>query len=529
VRPPEPSASIGRVGAALALAGLLAGALALRIWGIDYGLPNVLCRPDEEKIVAPAAVALREGRWRFGSFMYPGLLPHLNWLVMGIADGLGRWTGRFDSVEGSFSEWPQFHYEIGRLVSACFGVATVLVGYRLARETGLNRNAALFAALAISCSHLHVRDSHAATADVPVTFFVALTLQLALRARRVGGGGSLLAAALAGGLATSTKYQGVVVMLAPLFVVVERALAGGAVRRLPRDLAIVALAPALAFAATSPIHVLNLAQAVKEGLETSRAVLVGRGEPGLLLHPRLTLPEGVGLPLVVLAALGLFWLGRVRRGELAVLLAFAVPWSVVIARTHWVVPRYATPLVPVFALLGAAGFAWLGRSAAVRLALVVLLLASSLPRSVAFDRVAARPDTRLVVAEWASRELPSGARVLVCEGYGFVEVSGRRSRAVDCSSADILWGRADAILLPSHPHLGGWLRVSSALQATVQAKGRLLARFDPFLPGRVDEAEFYVGDAFFIPMRGLTAVERGGPVYEAWALPREGGAFEARQ
>ena len=35
------------------LAGVFGAALLLRVWGIGYGLPNVLCRPDEEKIVGP--------------------------------------------------------------------------------------------------------------------------------------------------------------------------------------------------------------------------------------------------------------------------------------------------------------------------------------------------------------------------------------------------------------------------------------------------------------------------------------------
>ncbi len=62
----------------LLLVFVLLVAAALRVWGLDYGLPHPLSRPDEERIVGRAQTIFATGNWHPGSFFYPSLLFYLD-------------------------------------------------------------------------------------------------------------------------------------------------------------------------------------------------------------------------------------------------------------------------------------------------------------------------------------------------------------------------------------------------------------------------------------------------------------------
>jgi 4-amino-4-deoxy-L-arabinose transferase-like glycosyltransferase len=97
----------------------------------------------------------------------------------------------------------------------------VPVVYLIGREISGHRMA-LFAAFLMAFLPGHAQHSHFATVDVPATFFVALALYFAVRAlREVNQDFSwhrkqLLIAAGVAGLAAATKYNGGLVLIAPL-------------------------------------------------------------------------------------------------------------------------------------------------------------------------------------------------------------------------------------------------------------------------------------------------------------------------
>jgi hypothetical protein len=253
-------------------------------------------------------------------------------------------------------------------------------------------------------------------------------------------------------------------------------------------------------------------------------VLSRPGERAYSVHARLTLPTGFGWPVLFAAGLGLAKAARDRDRRELVVLAFAVPWAMSIANAGWVFPRYVTPLVPPVALWAARGVCWLGASVPLRAVLATLILcAPGLLLSVELGRVLSRPDTRLLAARWIDERLSGRARVLSCRPFAELVFERRRARGVSCAdgASGLEW--ADVIVLPSHPDLAHFVPVSPQLRQGVEARGERLARFDPFRPEGVEgaAAEFYPGDAFFVPFRGLTAVERGGPVLEVWSLRRD--------
>jgi hypothetical protein len=279
---------------------------------------------------------------------------------------------------------------------------------------------------------------------------------------------------------------------------------------------------ALAFALTSPHQVLRWREVGRTIAQGREDVLSRPGEKAYSVHARLTLPTGFGWPVLAAGALGASSALRRRDRGSVVLLAFAIPWTLSIASAGWVFPRYVTPLVPVVAAWAAQGATLLGVGPPLRLALALAILCGpGIVNSVELDRILSRPDTRLLAAEWIDQHLSGRARVLCCRPWGEVVFDRRRARGIQCGNPapSLEWGQV--IVLPSHPHLDHLLPVSRELRTAVTTSGRLLARFDPFRPGGAAITEFYPGDAFYVPFRGLSGVDRGGPVLEVWSLHAE--------
>jgi hypothetical protein len=117
----------------------------------------------------------------------------------------------------------------------------------------------------------------------------------------------------------------------------------------------------------------------------------------------------------------------VRGAREAVLLAFAVPYLLVIITWSSRFERYVIPLLPTLVLFAAAGLVrgvgWLAargsraagsrpRMAAVMIATVAaLLIAPALGRVLAYHRLLAQPDTRALGASWIERQVPPSTRI----------------------------------------------------------------------------------------------------------------------
>ena len=80
--------------------------------------------------------------------------------------------------------WTGEFYHWARIVTALIGTLTVYIVFRTASTVG--RDVGLIAAAAMAVQPQHVRESHFALTDMPLTFFVALTALLSLRAAEGG-------------------------------------------------------------------------------------------------------------------------------------------------------------------------------------------------------------------------------------------------------------------------------------------------------------------------------------------------------
>jgi 4-amino-4-deoxy-L-arabinose transferase-like glycosyltransferase len=205
------------------LLALFALALIVRVLGLSWGLPTAerwySYHPDERQtVVAVASLDFFNGDFNPNFFNYPSLFLYFAYLAHTIAAGFGLGS----NITNATAMW-QLPHDIllsARWVSALLGAATVPLTYLIAREWQGWR-LGVVAALLVCFAPGHVQHSHFATVDIAATFWVTLSLWLATRALRhensdSGKAKMLLWSGVCAGLAAATKYNGVIILIAPL-------------------------------------------------------------------------------------------------------------------------------------------------------------------------------------------------------------------------------------------------------------------------------------------------------------------------
>jgi 4-amino-4-deoxy-L-arabinose transferase-like glycosyltransferase len=368
-RPPARTERRGNWGGPrAALLAILGGAAALRLVGIQYGLPFPLLNPDERSIV-PRAWGMVHGagpdpHW----FDYPTLVLYL------IAP---------------FQAWSDDpSYLAARLVVVVLAVAGIAAAWWLgSRAYGMLAGAIAAAATAVATTH--VAYSHMAVTDVPLT--TAATVSLALLVS-----GQLELGALAGGLATGTKYPGV-------FLLVPLVVAGWG---RPRRLALAVPVFVVAVLASSPYVLVHPGQALGDSWRVTRLAHEGwlgfehDHWAGIAFSGRLW--DALG-PALLVAVVGLAYAVAVRRRADLVLASFVVVYFVdlLTIRAHF--DRYVLPLIPPLGALA-------GRMRALA-PVTLLLLVVPFAFAVRDDRALTRTDTRIIARRWIESRLPHGAPV----------------------------------------------------------------------------------------------------------------------
>ena len=332
-----------------------------------------------------------------------------------------------DGVVGGFAHNPALFYLVGRLVTALFGTATLAVLYFTGRMA-YGPAVGILAAALLAVDLLHVRDSHWVTPDVPLTLLVALATFYALRYWRDGGRANACAAGLVAGLAAAMKYPGGLAFLGLVAAHAARRPGLPAWRRVAgKEMILAAGLAVVGFLLGTPFALLTPAAFVQGVLAEVREVYTVQfgneaDASGYLFHLAYSLPVAMSWPVYLLALAGLAWALAVRGAREVVLLAFAVPYLLVIVTWSSRFERYAIPLLPCLTLLAAVavvrGVGWLSerwrlaRAPWPAIALVsaaVLLVAPALARVVAYHRLLAQPDTRELGSGWIERHVAAGS------------------------------------------------------------------------------------------------------------------------
>ena len=351
------------------LVALLALAAALRLIGIEYGLPvGGLLNPDERNIV-PRAWAMTHGHgldphW----FDYPSLLLY---------------------VLAPFQAWQdEPSYLTARLIVAAFGIGAVAAAWWLGRAA-YGRTAGVVAGAVVAVETIGVAYSHVAVTDVAMTALVTVSLALAVTQRLEWAG-------VAAGLAASAKYPAVF-LVAPLIV---------AAWRQWRRLAISLGLAALAFLATSPFTLVHPNQAWSDASRVQRLARDGwlgfEHDSWALFSFTGKLWWGLG-PVLVISAVGLVLALRRRSRTDLILAVFVLVYlaDLLTIRAHF--DRYVLPLVPPLAVLA-------GRQRTLA-PLTLGLLIVPLVWAIGDDVRLTRTDTRVVAQRWLVAHLPPRASV----------------------------------------------------------------------------------------------------------------------
>lgn len=539
---------------------------ALRLWGVDFGLPHTQCRPDESTLVNKA-LSIGAGDPNPHFFNYPSFHLYVLAGLFGLYAGGGVLVGHFESLADfgrAFFFDPSTLFLLGRLLSVAMGSASIWLVYHIGRYCGGGR-VGLLAAFFLSTAFLHVRDAHFATVDVPATCYALGALGLLVRAVETQRPSAQVWAAALLGLGVSTKYNVAFFALAFLPVIYQAP-------RPWRRLAVLSGVGLAAFLVGTPFALLDFGAFWRDLSFERQHFAIGHGIDlgmGWIRHLTFTLPQGLGWPLLLAGLGGAVWAAWRGSPQVTVLLLAGGAYYLGAGAGRTVFMRYMVPLVPVFCLLAAWGLGRLGRRWHWGwLMLVAALLAlPSLSKSLYHDALLGRADTRLLAAEWIQSQIPSGTRLAMTGSpYGYPPLHRSRQwltqRLEDVRQAGLPGRRLEYMLglagYPPEPHYDilelrpaaageswrsvrptfevdrlaregiqwvvlqqhplGYSRPDSAFVAALVARAERVAHFVGVKQGAV--AVYDPIDAYYVPVAGFAGVLRPGPNISIYRLKR---------
>ncbi|TAK23933.1 MAG: hypothetical protein EPO26_07630 [Chloroflexota bacterium] len=409
-------ASIGRRAELIALGVIVIAAVALRAWGLDFGLPFPY-HLDEPYLVEAARRMRQTGDLNPRFWDYPTLQIYA---ILGLIALRERFT---DLIPWLAS--PPLDYLLGRSLNLVYVAVTIVASAASARRLA-GPAAGITAALLIAIAERHNLSSHFLKVDILTACFASLTLFAALRLAERPTWRAYLLAGIGVGLTTAGKYPAATVAVSVIaaHVIATR---GAWLTRAPR--LIVAGGVAIAsFVAASPYTVLDFAT-FWSSFNNDIVAWAAGGHAGwegdvVAMYARWLFLDNDAI-LALLATVGIA-VAAVHRDRLPIVaIAFPVVFAIELT-TLWTVrfPWYLLPIYPHLAVLAGyglvglwrvAGRAHVGARAAIGVAVVAGLAyqaAGSIDRSAAL----ASEDVRTTALRWIEANVPPGSH-LVREGY----------------------------------------------------------------------------------------------------------------
>ncbi len=440
----------GRRWAWCALALVLGGGLALRLWGVRQGLPFAYNTDEDQHFVPHAVRMLAEGALNPHYFANPPAFTYLLRAIYGISYGGGT------SVAHALAHDPSAVYTLARVAAAVLGTLALWLLYLLGARL-FGRGVGVLAAAIQAVAFLPVFYAHLALNDVPT--LAPLTLSL-LGTAGIVRSGRLLDHAVAGvglGLACATKYTAGIALLPLLAALIVRAReqGTGAWRRTLAGVALAAACALAAFLVANPYALFDYSAFHGELVHQSSLSAEAQGKLGApheggIVYYLWVLGWGLGWVPAVAALGGALAVWRVDARLGWVLVPAPVVFIVLMGLEGRYFGRWLLPIFPILCLLAAffaarvialgtrAITAWRERRRGARagaqpdaarpgtsrrgamlarvivgVPVVAALLAQGLLYSVHTGLVLSRADTRNTTRAWMLAHVPAGSLIVV--------------------------------------------------------------------------------------------------------------------
>jgi 4-amino-4-deoxy-L-arabinose transferase-like glycosyltransferase len=438
------SASVAKGGAA-ALGSILVLALAVRLWGIAFGLPYDLTADEPHQIVQALKIGIGEGGplVRMWHTIGKGGLDYILFGEYGVLFVVLWLTGQVSGPREFgllYLQDPTWFYLVGRVTVAVLGAATCAAIFAAGRAMYGSRTIGLGAAVIGATAYYHAADAHQINVHVPMAFALWAGIVAYLRYERGGERRWLLIAGLLIGAAVALAYTaGVGLLMVGLALLTSGGARNGAAA-LARDVGTLGAGVLVSVALMSPDLLMgaglilgNFSQLLggrapaagdADGVRGAiDSVTILRAQDWLGYARVLVQPYNLASTLLALvgAAVGVW---RRERWTLLLTPFVLLLLGVLSASNRGLTESYLFPMIPAVWLLASRGVhAVAARDDRLLAAAFAVVIAVPLFRIVRDDYMLTKPDTRIVAKEWIESHVPSGAKILM-DGMRFRFVQG---------------------------------------------------------------------------------------------------------
>jgi len=413
----------------LVLVGILLLGAVVRFWGIDFGMPHDLARPDEQHYIGIAFQLLNGGPTTEYFYEYPSLFFYVTAAGLVGYYALGRLVGVYSGVDDFIFQYandPGSLHLMSRGFSVIVGVLTIYGVYKTTRRLFKSEKTGLVGALFMALCYLHVRDSHFGTMDVPMTCLIVASFHFIVKSNDEWSLKNYLLAGLLAGLATSTKYAGAFLVfpicLLHLFKILEHQLPYS---RIVFDRRIWGFAGAmiLGFLAGTPYFLTEYPKYLY--YIVNRVDLMDSQSPKIAIgwwyHLKFSLWHGLGWGMYLAAFTGLLIYFIRDWKKTLILLAFPLTYYLFVGKGYVVFLRYIVPITPFMCIAAAYPVYELYHFLKKKLeyqyvvaltgVFIGLILFQSCYNSLNFNYFIAKEDTRNIAREWSEKHLRPGSSV----------------------------------------------------------------------------------------------------------------------
>jgi hypothetical protein len=394
---------------------IFAVALALRLWGIWFGLPGI-DHGDETEVVNHAL--------RFGSgdlnphrFQYGSFFQYILFALYGFYFIAGYVAGQFPTVQSfalAFIQDPSVFYLIARCLSALFGAMTVVLVYCIGnRLRGLS--VGVGAALLLGLSYEHAVHAHYATVDVFLTFMFTLALYRCVLVVDKPTFRNMLLAGFIAGLCIGVKFNGVFAVVAVVLSIVLGQRDRPVWRRIfsLQTITVMSVIPFGHFL-VSPFFYIDFPLAFEEvrqlrAMHASESFTLARYLSGLV-------GGYFGIPAGILCLAGFCRLLFSRDRRVWVLLVTTLAVLFFISLHAYTDQRYIMQVFPVFAVAGAVLITELCRPLKSRMLTTLiwaLIALHPLYLIVSWNTVHSKRSITLQAKDWIEEHIPVNAKILI--------------------------------------------------------------------------------------------------------------------